>query len=71
MAKILRLHKQKYLLKEHETEIARCGLKYLNKLIVMEKKRKKNIRKKQGGKPSYPFFLARYRPLPIPLRSTH
>jgi hypothetical protein len=41
MAKILRLYKQKHLLKEHETEMTRRGLKYLDELIAVEEKEKK------------------------------
>jgi hypothetical protein len=41
IAKILRFRKQKHLLKEHETKMARCGLKYLNKLIAIEEKERK------------------------------
>jgi hypothetical protein len=50
------------LLKEHEIEITRCGLKYLDKLIVIKEKEKekKNIKKKQDEKPSYLFLLVRH-----------
>jgi hypothetical protein len=34
------------LLKEHETKITRCSLKYLNKLIIIEEKEKKEREKK-------------------------
>jgi hypothetical protein len=40
------LRKQKYLLKEHETKITRRGLKYLNKLIIIEEKEKKKREEK-------------------------
>jgi hypothetical protein len=40
------LYKQKHLLKEHETKITCCGLKYLNKLIVIKEKKKKKHKKK-------------------------
>jgi hypothetical protein len=41
ITKILRLYKQKHLLKKHETKITRRNLKYLNKLIVIKKKKEK------------------------------
>jgi hypothetical protein len=40
------LYKQKYLLKEHETKITYCGLKYLNKLVIIEEKEKKKHEEK-------------------------
>jgi hypothetical protein len=40
------LRKQKRLLKEHETKMTRRGLKYLDKLIVIEEKEKKEHKKK-------------------------
>jgi hypothetical protein len=40
------LHKQKHLLKEHEIKIARYGLKYLNKLIIIKEKEKKEHEEK-------------------------
>jgi hypothetical protein len=39
------LHKQKHLLKERETKITRCSLKYLDKLVVIEEKEKKKRKK--------------------------
>jgi hypothetical protein len=35
------LRKQKYLFKEHETKITRRGLKYLNELVIIKEKEKK------------------------------
>jgi hypothetical protein len=46
IAKILRLRKQKHLFKKRETKIVRRSLKYFNKLIVIKKKIKKNMKKK-------------------------
>jgi hypothetical protein len=40
------LRKQKYLLKERETKIARRGLKYLDELIVIKEKEKKKHKEK-------------------------
>jgi hypothetical protein len=39
------LRKQKRLLKEHETKITRRGLKYLNELVIIEEKEKKEHEK--------------------------
>jgi hypothetical protein len=40
------LRKQKHLLKEYKTKITRRGLKYLNKLIVIKEKEKKEHKEK-------------------------
>jgi hypothetical protein len=40
------LRKQKRLLKEHETKITYYGLKYLNKLITIKEKEKKEREEK-------------------------
>jgi hypothetical protein len=40
------LRKQKRLLKEYETKMTRRGLKYLDELIVIEEKEKKEHKKK-------------------------
>jgi hypothetical protein len=46
ITKILCLHKQKHLLKEHETKITYYSLKYLDKLIVIEEKKRKKRKEK-------------------------
>jgi hypothetical protein len=46
MAKILRLYKQKHTLKNRETKIVCRGLRYLDKLVGIEKK-KRNKREEE------------------------
>jgi hypothetical protein len=54
MAKILRLRKQKRLLKERETKMTRRGLKYLDKLVAIEEKEKKEREEETRQEPQLP-----------------
>jgi hypothetical protein len=46
MAKILRLRKQKRLLKKYKTKITCRGLKYLDEFIIIKEKEKKKHKEK-------------------------
>jgi hypothetical protein len=54
MTKILRFRKQKHLLKEYKTKITRRNLKYLDKLVNIKEKERKEHEKETKREPQLP-----------------
>jgi hypothetical protein len=51
------LRKQKYTLKDRETKMTRRSLKYLDELIIMEEKKRKEREKKTRRESQLPVFV--------------
>jgi hypothetical protein len=50
--------------------MVQAGYSSLDELDELEARERKEYKKKQGGRPNYLFFLVKYQPLLIILRST-
>jgi hypothetical protein len=53
------LRKQKYLFKKHETKMTCCGLKYLNKLVIIKEKEKKEHEKETRQEAQLPVSTSK------------